>query len=180
MEDLVPLLIFVAIAAINLFKFIAEKGGKAKPAQETPPGTPPRRPSSLEQFFENLAEQVAPPPREIPDWPEGYERPDYVGEMEALEAEQTVATYEPPAQPEPEEFQPLEKPAIVQGARRALSGSHGLRMPGNTFISTGKAGRAGFRIEGKKDLKQALIGHIIFSPPRACDLSFDNTIAKQR
>jgi hypothetical protein len=179
MEDLVPLLIFVVIVAVNLFKFLAEKGGKAKQTPGKPSGTPPRRqPSALEQFFENLAEQVAPQPSKIPDWTEGYERSDYVQEMEAFEEDQTAEII-----PMPPPFQPLAKPAIVQGVRRAgqsaLSGSHGLRMPGNTFISTGKAGRAGFRIDGKNDLKQALIGQIIFSLPRAYDLSFDNTLSKR-
>ena len=179
MEDLVLLLIFAGIGLINLVKFLAEKSGKNKSAPAQPAAPPRRRSHSLEDFFENLAEQIAPAPRKIPDWPEGFERPDYLQEMEAFEEEPPVAAVEPlPPPPVPAEFQPLENPVTVQPARKSsramLSGSHGLRMPG---MSSG-TGRSSFRIEGKNDLKSALLGHIVFSPPRAYDLSFDNTIAK--
>ena len=59
MEDLVPFLIFIVIVIINLVKFVAEKGGKKKQAP-TPSGTAPpkRQPTTLESFFEELAEKL--------------------------------------------------------------------------------------------------------------------------
>jgi len=197
MEDLIPFLIFLVVVAINVIKFFAKKGKPKKSAQQ-PGQTPPKRPaSSLEEFFENIAEQVAPKPTDLPEWPEGRERPDYLQEMdefeqaqaEALEEEQTaeIIPMPPPIQarsaPEPE-FRPLEKPATVpaklQTTKSILSGAQGMRMPCmNPFNHNATPGHTDFGIKGRKRLKQAMLAHIVFSPPRAFDLSFDNTIAKQ-
>ena len=54
MEDLIPFLIFIVVVIINLVKYAAEKGGKSKAApKDGQPST--RRPSPLEDFFEDLA-----------------------------------------------------------------------------------------------------------------------------
>ena len=83
MEDLVPLLIFIVIAVVNFLKFQAEKKGKGKPA---PPASkeerPERQPSSLEEFFEEIAQKFEPRPTPQPEWPDSVERPDYMQEME--------------------------------------------------------------------------------------------------
>jgi len=68
MEDLFPLLIFLVIVAINAIKFFAERGKTKKPAPQTGEA-PPKRASSIESFFENLAKQMEPKPTELPDWP---------------------------------------------------------------------------------------------------------------
>lgn len=196
MEDLIPLLIFLVVIAANVIKFFAEKGKPAKPAQEPGEAPPKRRPSSLEKFFESLAEQVAPKPTELPDWPEGHERPDYVEEMEEFEQEQAeVAAAGPTAEiipmPSPvpamarraemPEFHPLEKPGVVtpppQTSKAILSGAQGMRMPCMNPFNHTATGHTDFRVKGKKALRQAMLAHIVFSPPRAFDLSFDNTIS---
>ena len=75
---------------------------------------------------------------------------------------------------------PKPAPVTLQELETTFSGSHGIRIPGmNAFIQSGAIGQADFRIKGKNDLKRAIQAHVIFSPPRAFDLSFDNTIAKQ-
>lgn len=53
-----------------------------------------------------------------------------------------------------------------------LSGSQGMLM------GSMNNRRSLVRIKGKDKLKQAMIAHIIFSPPRAFDLSFDNTMTQ--
>ncbi len=154
MEDLFPLVIFAVIVGVNVLKFFAEKG-KAKPTPGKDQPQPRRKPSPLESFFEDLAEQMAPKPTELATWPEGRERPDYVHEMEEFEEEQP---------PEPLPVEILQPVAVVHKAETPPAA---------------RPRRDGFRIEGKKNLKQAMIAHIIFSPPRAFDLSFENTLGKQ-
>jgi hypothetical protein len=198
MEDLVPLIFFLVIVAVNALKFFIEKGGKPKQASGTPKprqpgGEPPKRAtSSVEEFFESIAEQIAPQPRKVPDWPEGTERPDYMQEMaeftfepddeleEEEEEEERSAEIIPMPEPVLPALREMEIPATVQlPTQSVLSGSHGLRIAGmNSFIQSGAMGQNDFRISGKKNLRQAVLAHVIFSPPRAFDLSFDNTIAK--
>ena len=196
MEDLVPLIFFLVIVAVNALKFFIEKGGKSKQAPGTskprqPASEPPKRiPSSIEKFFENIAEQMAPQPRVVPDSPDRRERPDYIREMAEFEFEQAdeleverAAESIPMPAPEPS-MRKVATPAKVQlptqPAYAGLSGSHGLRIAGmNSFIQSGAVGRNDFRIKGKKNLKQAMLAHVIFSPPRAYDLSFENTITRQ-
>ncbi|HSR88236.1 MAG TPA: hypothetical protein VLL07_04730, partial [Pontiella sp.] len=91
MEDLVPLLIFIVIAVINVLKFQAEKKGKGKAPSARPADAPQRQPTSLEEFFEEIARKFEPRPTPQPDWPEGVERPDYMKEMEEFERAQAGA-----------------------------------------------------------------------------------------
>ena len=149
MEDLIPFLIFVAIGGINLLSFLAKKSKQSRQAEGSP--EPQRPPSQLERFFEQLSEQLNPQePTELPDWPEGLERPDYIHEMEAVE--------------EVEEPQPNIMPDPQVQTKKTPTPS--------------KKQKAPFRIGGKKELRQAMLAHIIFSPPRAIDFSFDDTLSK--
>jgi hypothetical protein len=203
MEDLVPLIFFLIIVAVNALKFFIEKGGKKKQAPGTskprqPASEPPKRtPSSIDKFFENIAEQMAPQPRVVPDSPGSRERPDYIREMAEVEFEQDDELEEELEEERAAEIIPMPAPEpitptmreiatppskvrrIAQPAYAGLSGSHGLRIAGmNSFIQSGARGRNDFRINGKKNLKQAMLAHVIFNPPRAYDLSFDNTLFK--
>ncbi|MCF7818797.1 MAG: hypothetical protein K9M54_13050 [Kiritimatiellales bacterium] len=182
MDDLAPLIFFLIIVVVNLFKFFVEKGGKAKQA----PGLQqPRQPSGLEKFLEKLAEQPVPQPRATPNY-ERFEQAR-IDDLDEDEYEDIPPLPEPVfsriQQTKTPEFRPLERPAttvpvVHRPGHAILSGSHGLRMPGNTFISSSTAGQVDFRISGKQALKNALLSQIIFSPPRAYDLSFDNTMIK--
>jgi len=178
MEDLIPLIFFLIIVGVNVLKFFIEKGGKAKKAPDQNREAPPRRASPLESFFEDLAQQMAPKPTELADWPEDRERPDYVHEMEEFEEEQTAEIL-PFSTPESAaRVREKEAPAMVQGqaTQPMLSGSQGMRA--YSMDNRGNK-RSGFRIGGKKDLKQAMLAHIIFSSPRAFDLSFSDTLPKR-
>lgn len=187
MEDLVTFLIFLVIVGINAIKFFAEKGKRKKPSQQEGEAPAKKPPSSIEAFFESLAEQVAPKPTELPDWPEDHERPDYQQEMTefdrthagGFEEERTAEIIPMPEPfkartPEIRDFQRHEAPAPVQRSMKAgnaiLSGSQGMRMPSNHNTS---AAHPDFRIKGRKNLKQAMLAHVVFSPPRSHDLSFD-------
>ncbi|RKX38318.1 MAG: hypothetical protein DRP64_15875 [Verrucomicrobia bacterium] len=185
MEDLIPLIFFLIIVGVNVLKFFIEKGGKAKKAPDQNREAPPRRASPLESFFEDLAQQMAPKPTELADWPEDRERPDYAREMEEFTSaeseeveEEKIAEIIPFSVPEPiARVRKTEAPVKVQRqtTQPMLSGSQGMRM--RSMNSGGNRG-SDFRIGGKKNLKRAMLAHIVFSPPRAFDLSFDNTISK--
>ncbi len=153
MEDLFPLLIFLVIIAVNVIKFFAGKDKPKKPVSRPGEAPPKRAVSSIETFFENLAKQMEPKTTELPDWPENRERPDYAQEMEEFES------------PLPEE--PVEPPAAVSIPIKS--------SPEPTSVVRTKTR---LRIKGKKNLKRAMLAHIVFSPPRALDPKFKNSLAQ--
>ncbi len=189
MDDLIGLIAFVAIAAINLL-VQANKKKKQKERLEGAEPTPERKPSAFEAFFEDLAEKLEPKQTSVPDWPEGYERPDYMQEMDNFEQEQDVIK-KPVAKiiPEPAPVTPsipihlgtekvagLNAPAMVSSS--VFSGSELMRLPPVSLIRSNAAGSIDFDLKDRKKLKHAIVANIIFSQPRAYDCSFDNTIAK--
>jgi len=201
-EDLVPLLIFVVIAVVNLLKFAADKGRKKK---QTPPpvGNAPskRQPSTLEKFFEEIAEKLEPQPPEPSDWPESRERPDYMGEMaefqhaqaEAFEEEMAETIPMPPPEPEPVPVSRkavADAPKVQVGAQATslksamksmpamLTHSKRMRMASAPILRSSSAGHINFPLKERSAIRKAIIANIIFSAPRAYDRSFDNAIIK--
>jgi hypothetical protein len=195
MEDLFPLLIFIVIAAVNAVKFFAEKGGRkaapSAPEKEKPAGGA----SALEEFFEEIAQKFEPKPREVAQWPEGIERPDYVKEMTAFKTTPAPKT-QPEQQPEPIPAvypQPLRsqmkkqeitvpptgKNASVKmpAQSTAFAGMSNVRMPMQPLLRS-TAGRTTFELKNKQQLKQALLANMVFGPPRAYEQSFNNTMAQ--
>ena len=199
MEDLVPLLIFIVIAVINVLKYQAEKKGKGKQSPARPEeGRPQRQPSSLEEFFEEIAQKFDPKPTPQPDWPDHIEQPDYMQEMVEFErAQAEIFEEEKIAQ-----ITPMPPPApiseIITGSDSSVAPlptgrqSTILRLPvqGSVFSSMSNmristppllrsaAGKTDFDIMNRKQLRQAILASLIFGQPRAYDTSFDNTIAK--
>ncbi len=195
MEDLVPFLIFIVIALINLVKFVLEKGAKGKrPSAPSDGPAPKRQPSSLEEFFENLAEKLEPKPAPAPDWPEGYERPDYMKEMEAFERASEEPDRKPvaetiPFSPELVEIkmEPVPPVADIHAATQkmamksmpsSIASLKGSRIATAPILRSGTAGSIDFPLGDKAALKKAIIANIVFSPPRAFATDFENTIVK--
>ncbi len=160
MEELVTLIFVLVIVVVNVFKFFIEKGGKSK--KKTAPNRiqPERTPSTLERFFADLAEQMEPKPQTLPDLPEGFERPDYAQEMTEFDQTQEEAQKEE----HDAEIIPFVAPEPAKVRREPPP------------MRSANPSPARFKIKGKNNLKQAMIAHIIFSPPRAFDLSFTNTL----
>ncbi|VGO15987.1 hypothetical protein PDESU_04576 [Pontiella desulfatans] len=199
MEDLVPFLIFIVIALVNLVKFILEKGVKGKQPPAVPGQKPPRKePGTIEEFFENLAGKLEPQPSRLPDWPEGYERPDYMKEMEEFETGPPATFEEPVAEPVPT---PPPAPMPIPGSLKAAAATHplaqaepmemalksmpssiaslkGLRIATPAILRSNSAGRINFPLGNKADLRKAIIANLIFSPPRAYATDFENTVVK--
>jgi len=197
MDDLIPFLIFIVIVIINLVKFVAQKGGKKKPA-ETPSGASPpkRKPTTLESFFEELAGKLEPRPAEPAGWPEGRERPDYMKEMEEFEPVQ-AETYEeeraaeftpmpPPVFAEPEITIPAVQLSVqtsslktaIKSVPSGVASLKSMTIASAPILRSSSAGRIDFPLKEKSALRKAIIANLIFSPPRAYDASFATTIAK--
>ena len=197
MEDLVPFLIFIVIALVNLVKYILEKGaGTRKTPAETSRGPQRREPVSLEEFFETLAEKMGPKPTELPEWPEGYERPDYMQEAEEYETalaktyiEEDAVEHLPAVTAEPSPILPIKAAGIgalpsrvalksaMTSVPTASIGTKGMRMKTPLMLRS-STGRIDFSLNSRTDLKNAIIAQIIFGPPRAYDTSFDNSLIK--
>lgn len=205
MEDLVPLIFFLVIILVNGFKYLVERSARkrARDQLDQPGGQPQREQSPFDKFLEDLAEQMAPKPAPVPDWPEGRKRPDYMREMENFERSQVddwimeeEEVEEPAAMPvaetqsTPVVMRKVERASAsqrtkatiqspLQASKALLTDSWEIRMPGfNPFPRTGDTRDTDFSLKEKGDLKQAMMAHIVFSAPRALDRSFDNTIAK--
>jgi hypothetical protein len=203
MDDLIPFLVFIVIALINLVKFIMEKGLQGKrPPQPTEEGAPEQEPATIEDFFEELAGKLAPKPTKLPDWPEGIEKPDYVGEMKAFREEPDDYPWDeeparaeiipmPMPMPEPvvEVSAVAAQPAVAIGGeslKRALgsvpnafTGTKSIKLNAVPAMRLGSSrGSIAFPLTDRKELRQAIIANIIFSPPRAYDTTFENVIVK--
>lgn len=189
MDDLFPFLIFIVIALINLVKFVLDKSAKGKAASS---GEKPVKsaPSTLEDFFEKLASKLEPQPTPVPDWPEGYEQPDYLGEQKAYEVmqEEERAKSEPVAEITPAPViekvsAPTAKIHIVSvkaamSAMPSLSAGFGsLQLP-STQMKSSNSGTINYSLRNKAELRRAMIANVVFSTPRACDPSFENTTFK--
>ncbi len=201
MEDLGPLLIFIVIAVINLLKFLAEKKGKGKQPPAAPEEAgPQRQPSSLEEFFEEIAQKFEPKPTPQPEWPDSIEQPDYMQEMEEFEHTQADVFEDEEPAPEiptprkirPAPVMPQEMPraeaAKIQMPRKVaafklpiqgavFAGLGGMRIKTPTLLRSA-VGQTDFVLNDRKQLKQAIIASLVLGSPRAYDTSFDNTIAK--
>lgn len=200
MEDLIPFLIFIVIAVVNLVKFLAEKGGRKKKtpsSSDTGTAPPKRRSSTLETFFEDLAAKLEPQPTELADWPENRERPDYMKEMEDVESARTEASEKeraaeiipiPPPEPawnsmaDMPDIQSASQAETLKMAMKSMPSSitslKGLRMASTPILRSSSAGRVDFPLDNRAALRKAIIANLIFSPPRVYEASFDNTITK--
>lgn len=196
MDDLIPFLIFVVIVIINLVKAVVEKGGRKKAPSPSVTEAPKRKaPSLLDDFFTELAKKLEPQPIEQPVWPEGRKRPDYMQEMEAFETVQaeTYEEEEPEAVVHPapvlakSETRIPDVPALAQKtslktSMRSLSSGliamKGMTVASAPILRSENSGHIDFSLGERAELRKAIIANLIFSPPRAYDASFNNTIAQ--
>lgn len=197
MDDLIPLLIFIVIAVVNLIKFLSERGRKPGPAAPEKPDE--QEPASLENFFEALAQKLGPKPVELPEWPEDRAKPDYAAEMAAFEAAQTARPFaraptaenvpQPGAAAGPSAAAAAVTPGTVKAVDQAralqgvmnsapglMTGMKGARLSSSPQLRQG-AGHLSFPLKDRNDLRRAILANVIFGPPRAYDTRFENTFA---
>ncbi|MDZ8118851.1 hypothetical protein [Pontiella agarivorans] len=194
MDDLIPFLVFIVIALINFAKFLMERGAKEKrtpaEAQEQPQQ---RRSSSLEDLFEGLARKLDPneKPVDLPEWPDGYDKPDYTAEQAAYEEYQqehdeipTTASEEIITMPEPVNIEPVIELNAVQvtslksskTAMPAMKSSFiSAAIPSMPMMKNNAAGSINFSLKNPAELRKAILAKVVLDPPRAFDASFENT-----
>lgn len=198
MDDLIPFLVFIVIALINLVKFLLERKFQGRKPQEEGKEQE-QRPSTLEDFFEDLAQKLDPNqrPADLPEWPEGYEKPDYAAEQAAYEDYQEQEQFEPvraeppPPPPTPVEVaQELKREAevaeITTGSlKSALKSIPALRssfasgaVPSIPVMKSSSAGRISFSLQDKSNLRKAILAKVVLDPPRAFDRTFENTSSR--
>jgi len=200
MEDFVTFLVIIAVVIINALRLRNEQRAKNRPPEESGE-EPPRKPAStLEDFFDELARKFEPQPRDLPEWPEEVERPDYIREMEEYEEEKKefpvpVSTPKAaiPAKPEfnptPITVPPITSEMLVPKAMgkapafklntqnmmmAGMSASHIANPP----LLRSAAGKTHFGLKTRKELKQALIASMVFGSPRAYEQTFHNSLAE--
>lgn len=198
MDDLIGLVFIIIFAVINVLAQSAKKKRQQGAAPVDSTQQAPRKPaSSLESFLESLTEKFEPKAAELPDWPEGYERPNYVNEMKSFESEKSaISKKEPPeiipfpaAMPELERMDDglemvLIEPAsvsvksVIKSMPAMIVDSSGMRIKSTSMLKSSASGKLSFSLKDKAVLRKAMIANIVFSPPRAYDKSFDNSIMK--
>lgn len=198
MDDLIPFLVFIVIALINLVKFLLEKKSKDKKPPLEGESTDEKKPSAFENFFEDLATKLDPneKPETMPDWPKGYEKPDYAAEQSAYEEfrgleEEDEVDYEPAPVaeiiPMPEPVMALKRTDVAleavdttalksaMNAIPALKSNFGPSVQSAPILRSGHAGAIHFSLKDKANLRKAILAKVVLDPPRAYDESFKNT-----
>ena len=198
MDDLIPFLVFIGIALINLVKFLLEKKfqGKKPPLEGESANEKPASP--FEEFFDDLARKLDPneKPKTMPDWPKGYEKPDYAAEQAAYEEfkgleEEDEDDYEPAPVaeiiPMPEPVMALNRADVAleavdttalksaMNAIPALKSNFGPSVQSAPILRSGHAGAIHFSLKDKAHLRKAILAKVVLDPPRAYDDSFKNT-----
>lgn len=197
MDDLIPFLIFIGVALINLVKTAIERGGAKKappparrsappsrqePTPPTAPTAPNQGPTTLEEFFEEIAEKFGADVE--PDEPL-FEEPQPVFE-----------TPPPPRDPQPvlePQLPPIAlsemipaKPKVASLHQKALGSAlksmpntlisfNTIKLPSVPLISNSQAGNLNFPLRERDTFRNAIIANTIFSPPRALDTQQQNT-----
>lgn len=195
MDELGPFLFLLIAGLIQLANFLVERG-KKKRAVERPGTTPdqderPQRKSGLEEFFEDLAKKLDPSQQEsdLPEWPEGYEKPDYAAEQAAYEEYQEQELHKPTAEiipmPEPviaEHETEVEIEAVqVTSLKSAMKAMPAMKssfvggVPSMPLLKSSSAGTINYSLKNKADLRKAILAKVVLDPPRGFDASFENT-----
>ncbi len=203
MDDLIPFLIFIGVALINLVKTAIERGGAKKappPARRSAPPTtqtpapsptaaPKQSPSTLEEFFEEIAEQFGADVDEDEDF---FEEPQPIFETPPQPKPDFQSMRDP--QPEAEtQLPPIDLNALnptkikaVTLHRKAIGSAlkstpntllsfDTLKLPSTPLVSSSQAGNLNFPLRERETFRNAIIANIIFSPPRALDQNQQNT-----
>ncbi len=191
MDDLIGLIVAIIFVIINIVAQSAKK--KANRPPPVPDGSPKKKAVSLEEFFGELAKTLQPAEQEMPEWPKGFERPDYAAEAAAYEEAERFAFYDgkkaapSPAPPPPPVFKAepvavrhiaVAEPLKYEKPTTAFKAVGGMRMPSCPMLRNEGGGHIDFPLKNRDALKRAVIANLIFSPPRAYDTRFENTFSQ--
>ena len=177
-DDLIPFLIFIGVALINLIKTAIERGGaKLAPPSNTNKNTssPKRAINTFEDFIDEISEQFS-----------NDEKIDKQNQQEIIsedvhENENENLSPIPNIKIEEKEeiiIENIQKEALgtaIKSIPNALLGAKTIKTPAIPLLPNTQKGNLIFPIQDRKTFKNAIIANIIFSSPKAYDTTFENT-----
>ena len=175
-DDLIPFLIFIGVALINLIKTAIERGGaKLAPPSNTKKdnSSPKRAINTFEDFIDEISEQFSNDEKIDNQYQQEIISED-IHENEDLSPVSTIKI------DEREEIiiENIQKEALgtaIKSIPNALLGTKTIKTPAIPMLPNTKKGNLIFPIQNRKTFKNAIIANVIFSSPKAYDTTFENT-----
>ncbi len=175
-DDLIPFLIFIGVALINLIKTAIERGGAklAPPSNTKKDNSSPKRPiSTFEDFIDEISEQFSNDEKIDNQYKQDIISED-IHENENLSPVPTIKIEEK----EEIIIENIQKEALgtaIKSIPNALLGAKTIKTPAIPLLPNIQKGNLIFPIQDRKTFKNAIIANIIFSSPKAYDTTFENT-----
>ena len=181
-DDLIPFLIFIGVALINLIKTAIERGGAklAPPSNTKKDNSSPKRPiSTFEDFIDEISEQFSNDEKIDNQYQQDIISED-IHENENLSPVPTIKIEEKEEKEEKEEIiiENIQKEALgtaIKSIPNALLGAKTIKTPAIPLLPNTQKGNLIFPIQDRKTFKNAIIANVIFSSPKAYDTTFENT-----
>jgi hypothetical protein len=179
MDDLLPFIVFLAVALINLFKTAVERSGRtSKPAQQDVPTPPPVNPTPFDDLFEEIAQQFK-PLTETEEFGDKEEPLSSAG-LPDIQAPSAFTLAEQPREPENIS---VEVPDITQqtlstafkAMPNTLLSFDAMRLPALPLMSKAEKSTLRYDLKNREDVRKAIIAQTIFSAPRAFDTTYRNS-----
>ena len=175
-DDLIPFLIFIGVALINLIKTAIERGGAkfAPPSNTKKDNSSPKRAiNTFEDFIDEISEQFS-----------NDEKIDKQNQQEIISEDvhenENLSPIPNIKIEEKEEIiiENIQKEALgtaIKSIPNALLGAKTIKTPAIPLLPNTQKGNLIFPIQDRKTFKNAIIANIIFSSPKAYDTTFENT-----
>lgn len=177
-DDLIPFLIFIGVALINLIKTAIERGGaKLAPPSNTKKdnSSPKRAINTFEDFIDEISEQFSNDEKiDKQNQQEIISEDIYENENENLSPVPTIKIEEK----EEIIIENIQKEALgtaIKSIPNALLGAKTIKTPAIPLLPNTQKGNLIFPIQDRKTFKNAIIANVIFSSPKAYDTTFENT-----
>ena len=175
-DDLIPFLIFIGVALINLIKTAIERGGtkSVPPSNANKNTSSPKRPiNTFEDFIDEISEQFSNDEKIDNQYQQDIISED-IHENENLSPVPTIKIEEK----EEIIIENIQKEALgvaIKSIPNALLGAKTIKTPAIPMLPNTKKGNLIFPIQDRKTFKNAIIANVIFSSPKAYDTTFENT-----
>ena len=175
-DDLIPFLIFIGVALINLIKTAIERGGaKLAPPPNTNKNTSsPKRPiNTFKDFIDEISEQFSNDEKIDNQYQQEIISED-IHENKNLSPVSNIKTEEK----EEIIIENIQKEALgkaIKSIPNALLGAKTIKTPAIPLLPNTQKGNLIFPIQDRKTFKNAIIANVIFSSPKAYDTTFENT-----
>ena len=175
-DDLIPFLIFIGVALINLIKTAIERGGAklAPPSNANKNTSSPKRPiNTFEDFIDEISEQFS-NDEKIDKQNQQEIISEDIHENENLSPVPTIKIEEK----EEIIIENIQKEALgtaMKSIPNALLAAKTIKTPAIPLLPNTQKGNLIFPIQDRKTFKNAIIANVIFSSPKAYDTTFENT-----